>query len=109
MDGEIFERAAIALLARFLVALLASLIGRMVRVVLRRRVVVLIGIAGRLGLFLFLQLFSQSRDFVGQFVAIGAEGLDQIQQFPDRPFRCLWQLPRQGQPLLHLFQHRLDS
>ena len=73
---------------------------------------ILLGIAvfaGRLALFLLLELLLQSLNLVSKRLLIGAERLDDIQKLLDRRLDLRRKLTNGSQPLLDRLQYLLDA
>ena len=73
---------------------------------------ILLGIAvfaGRLALFLLLELLLQSLNLVSKRLLIGAERLDDVQKLLDRRLDLRRKLTNGSQPLLDRLQYLLDA
>lgn len=102
------QRAAVALGATFPIAFASSLLGGMMGVLGRRLVAILLALRGRFGFLLLFELLPQFLHFIGEFVLISTECLDDIKQFLNRLLCLVGQVPRSGEQRLHLYQNRLD-
>ena len=69
----------------------------------------IVAFAGRLALFLLLELLLQSLNLVSKRLLIGAERLDDVQKLLDRRLDLRRKLTNGSQPLLDRLQYLLDA
>ena len=108
VNRHVFERTPVASRATLLVALASLLLRGMIRARGGSLLVRLLRVRGGFVLLLLFELFPQSMDFLGEFLFIGTERLDDIQKFLHSLARLNRQRPRSGQQRLHLLQNRLN-